>query len=252
MARAARPVGARRLGLRVGGRPLGQPLDVRILAFDRDGRMQASAIQTGRFEPADHASWYRRVRWEVRQAIRRDQTELDLSDLALTELPSELAQATSLQRLFLAENLLTTLPTWLRQLSSLQGLYLSGNQFTALPAEVGQLATLQYLFLSENQLTTLPAELGQLTNLQQVEVQDNQLTTLPAEFGQLTNLWLLDLSGNQLTTLPAEFGQLTNLQELDLKGNPLEEPLASLAALGIQDLLAYLRGLPPTVPSSGQ
>jgi Leucine-rich repeat (LRR) protein len=67
---------------------------------------------------------------------------LELSDLALSQLPPEI---------------------WL--LINLQELRLGNNQLSQLPAEVGRLTHLQELYLGNNQLSQLPAELWQLTSL---------------------------------------------------------------------------------------
>ncbi len=61
---------------------------------------------------------------------------LELSGLALSQLPAELWQLTSLQELYLHE-----------------------NQLSQIPAEIGQLTNLQKLRLDKNQLSRLPPEL---------------------------------------------------------------------------------------------
>src|SRR5688572_10762815 len=101
----------------------------------------------------------------IKTASETGATSLDLSQLRLTDLPSEL---------------------WL--LPQLESLYLHRNRLRSLPAEIGLLINLQTLSLDFNQLTNLPPEIQQLTYLQGLYVSDNQLTSLPPEIGQLGNL----------------------------------------------------------------
>ena len=77
---------------------------------------------------------------------------LDLLDMGLSELPTDIAK-----------------------LKNLQILYLYENQLTTLPREIGQLKNLQILFLDENQLSSLPPEIGQLTNLEILGLHHNNL-----------------------------------------------------------------------------
>jgi Leucine-rich repeat (LRR) protein len=88
----------------------------------------------------------------IEAAAASEATELNLSDLGLTELPPEIGQLTNLQELDL----------W-------------GNQLTVLPPEIGQLTNLRWLDVAGNQLTVLPPEIGQLTNLRWLDVAGNPL-----------------------------------------------------------------------------
>ncbi|MDE2822916.1 MAG: hypothetical protein OXK79_05365 [Chloroflexota bacterium] len=117
------------------------------------------------------------------------------------------------------------LPVELGQLSSLQRLYLFGNELSgAIPSELGHLSNLVELRLDDNNLSgAIPAELGQLSRLETLALYDNNLTgAIPAELGQLSNLINLLLAGNGLSgEIPAELGQLSNLGRLWLSANSL-------------------------------
>jgi hypothetical protein len=153
---------------------------------------------------------FEKVRQQILNSL--DETELDLLDNQLTNLPTEIGQ-----------------------LSFLTQLYLDFNKLTSLPTEIGQLHYLTELHLFNNQLTSLPSEIGQLHFLRLLNLGYNQLTNLPAEIGQLHSLTKLNLRWNQLTNLLAEIGQLHSLTSLNLNGNPIQD-LSSLANHPNQDL----------------
>jgi Leucine rich repeat len=160
------------------------------------------------------------------------------------------AAATRASRLDLSNLFLMSVPTEICQLTALQQLHLRNNLLTTLPPEIGQLTALQQLHLGNNALlTTLPSEIGQLTALQELDLScrdvelGGRLTSLPPEIGRLTALRKLDLGGNCLRRLPTEIGQLTALQELRLAGNRLRSPPRKVARQGVDAIRAYLREL---------
>jgi GTPase SAR1 family protein len=170
--------------------------------------------------------------------------QLNLSQLALSEVPSEISLLTNLRRLDLSGNQLTHLPAEIGQLTNLHGLRLSESELTQLPAEIGQLTSLQWLSFSEGKLSQIPPEIGQLANLEELRLDGNQLTQLPAEIGQLTNLHDLYLDDNQLTQLPAEMGQLTLLQFLSIDNiSSLLTPPPEIVTLGTASILSFLQEL---------
>ncbi len=154
-------------------------------------------------------------------------SSLGLSSKGLTgQIPPEVGQLSSLERLYLHRNQLTgPIPAELGDLSSLTDLFLYRNQLTGpIPAELGNLSSLNRLNLTNNRLTgPIPAELGALSSLTELSLSDNQLTgPIPPELGQLSNLGWLRLQHNRLTgPIPAELGQLSSLQLLYLDNNQL-------------------------------
>lgn len=157
----------------------------------------------------------------IKEAARDKTVDLDLSGNALTELPPELAELTSLTKLDLSHNELRVLPSEVVRLTKLTWLDVSENRLTSLQPEIGQLTNLTKLFIGGNQLSELPLEISALINLETLVLWMNQLTSLPKAIGQMADLRGLNLSGNRLTTLPREIGDLFNLKVLDLSRNQL-------------------------------
>jgi hypothetical protein len=166
---------------------------------------------------------FRTARERIAEAAATGAKRLDLSDLGLTSLPTEIGQLTALQHLHLGNNALRSLPPEIGQLTALRQLHLGNNLLTSLPPEIGQLAALQELDLSNSD-----PELG-------------GLTSLPPEIGRLTALQVLHLERNQLTRLPSEIGQLTALEDLRLYGNWLRSPPRKVVRQGVDAIRAYLR-----------
>jgi len=93
----------------------------------------------------------------IEAARKSKATELDLSELGLTELPDSIGQLVQLRGLNVLENRLTALPEYIiGQLGQLQSLNVSNNQLPALPESIGQLTQLRKLRAFGNQLTALP------------------------------------------------------------------------------------------------
>lgn len=198
----------------------------------------------------------------IAECARRRVTVLDLSGLALTSLPSQIAQLAKLTeldvssnrfaglppelgllvnlvRLDLSHNLLASLPAEIGQLTQLLSLDLSHNLLPALPPEIGQLARLSRLDLSHNLLASLPPELGGLAHLTRLHLSNNRLQQLPAAIGRLANLTRLYLAHNRLTALPPEIGALASLTRLDASHNQLVSlppELGRLAKLTVLEL----------------
>jgi len=174
-----------------------------------------------------HNEAYRKAEEKIEEARRTGATELDLSGLDLSELPTELWSLRNLEVLKLGieylgiKNQLTQIPQEISNLTQLQTLDLSSNQLMTLPDSLIQLPKLHSLSVVDNQLMTLPEWLGELTQLQFLNLSSNQLTVLPESIGQLTQLQSLILIDNNLTGIPESLGQLTRLQSLNFGGNKI-------------------------------
>jgi len=175
----------------------------------------------------------------IQEVKRTRQTELDLSNMDLTELPDEVCELTALTMLDLSGNRLASLPESISDLTRLTELNLYDNKLTGLPESIGRLTALAHLDLGYNRLTSLVHSIGDLVALVTLDLPRNDLTRLPNSFGDLTALKRLDLRDNFLETLPESLGKLTALTYLDLWNNDLNalpESVGNLSTLLELDL----------------
>ncbi len=107
--------------------------------------------------------------------------ELDLKQLNLNRLPSDIGYLINLTTLNLSHNQLTDLPPEIGYLTELTTLRLYGNRLKRLTPEIGNLSNLTLLNLSHNQLTELPAEVGYLTKLSDLFLDRNPIESPPPE-----------------------------------------------------------------------
>lgn len=170
---------------------------------------------------------------------------LDLKGLGLTALPSavlDLTIAPHVARLDLSENALTDLPTGFADLSALTDLDLSGNPLGALPPPICALTGLRTLKLNQCGLSALPDALGDLRWLNRLDLAHNTLTALPDVFGDLDALSLLRLDHNPLTDLPASLGRCGDLRKIALGDTALQAIPEALFELPRLELLHGLPG----------
>ncbi|MBM0740415.1 leucine-rich repeat domain-containing protein [Phormidium sp. CLA17] len=167
----------------------------------------------------------------IASAMLEGVTELNLSNLGLVTLPSEISQLLNLQSLNLDGNRIKHIPTAIAQLQDLTHLSLSRNQISEISAVIGSLTHLTTLDLSSNQISEIPAVIGSLTHLTTLDLSSNQISEIPAVIGSLTHLTTLDLSSNQISEIPAVIGSLTHLTTLDLSSNQISEIPAVIGSL---------------------
>ena len=112
----------------------------------------------------------------VRQPESFTVTILDISNIDLTFLHSEIGLLPVLRKLDLSGNKLQVLPVQIGELTNLNMLDLSGNNLACLPASIGHLASLQILDLSRNDLDDKTIEFVQqeLPNCQILVAKDEE------------------------------------------------------------------------------
>ncbi|XP_075212023.1 leucine-rich-repeats and calponin homology domain protein isoform X2 [Lycorma delicatula] len=185
----------------------------------------------------------------------------DLSKNRFWELPEEVTNFWSMEKLLCYHNVIRSIPDSVVSLQSLVYLDLSRNHLTILPVGICQLP-LEILLIANNKLTALPEELGRCKTLMELDVSCNQITHLPPQLGYLSSLRILnvrnnillelpievtylklvqlDLSENRISTLPVELRTMTTLVSLDLTHNPLVSPPASVCMRGRVHVFKYL------------
>jgi internalin A len=154
----------------------------------------------------------------IREAKKSSASKLNLSELKLIKIPSEISKLTQLTKLNLRGNQLTEIKG-LEQLTQLNELELAVNQLTEIKG-LEQLTQLTKLNLASNQLTEITG-LVQLTKLTELNLYNNQLTKIKG-LEKLTKLTELVLASNQLTEVKG-LEKLTKLTDLYLYENQLTE-----------------------------
>lgn len=176
---------------------------------------------------------------------------LDISKTKLKELPESIGQLTQLEELDLSYTELKEFPKSICQLTQLLELNLSDTQLHELPESIGQLVLLQKLYLFNTQLKELPESIGQLRQLQRLYLFHTQLMELPKAIIYFTQLQSLSLSHTHLKKLPESIGQLTQLQWLYLSNTQLQELPENIGQLTqLQDLYIFgtlLQVLPESI-----
>mmetsp|Transcript_35017 Transcript_35017/g.71443 ORF Transcript_35017/g.71443 Transcript_35017/m.71443 type:complete len:297 (-) Transcript_35017:271-1161(-) len=177
--------------------------------------------------------------------------DLNLGSNLLSELPDELAQVKTLEKLWLDDNHLAAFPSCVLELENLVLLRLSKNRLTALPPQVRMLTKLADLCVDNNELAEVPEALNDLLGLTNLNLRQNSLNALP-DLGCLVRLKTLAVSSNQLEQAPPGLERLVCLEGLYLNGNKLTEfpvgalELRELAVLNVANN-AIQGPLPPTV-----
>ncbi|OQR84887.1 hypothetical protein ACHHYP_12587 [Achlya hypogyna] len=184
--------------------------------------------------------------------------DLNLADLALCAVPSEVLSISTLLKLNLRHNNLTNLPSVAQFLAAkphtilcrvdlveslplLEVLNVAENALTNLPPDVGGLQKLRLLYAQSNHLRSLPLSLMSCAKLQELYVQHNAIREVPDEFAHLTSLSVLSLAHNNLEHLPTSLNALTGLKVVDLSGNTLTSVPELLRRLHEKHLVLHSR-----------
>ncbi|XP_074658523.1 uncharacterized protein LOC141911413 isoform X2 [Tubulanus polymorphus] len=187
----------------------------------------------------------------------------DLSKNRLTEIPFELCDYHSMERLSCYNNVIRIIPEAVITLQSLTYINLSRNQLSHIPPFVCQLQSLEVLLINNNKLVSLPEEISRLENLTECDVSCNEITHLPSQIGDCRSLQVLnirrnllveippeisklklrklDFSCNRISVLPTEMCKLEQLDELITDYNPLMSPPAQICTKGRVHIMKYLQ-----------
>ncbi len=174
---------------------------------------------------------------------------LDLKQLNLTRLPSEIGNFRRVNNLNLDQNKLSTLPSEIGNLQALRSLSVNHNTLTTLPPQITSLRRLGNLSLNHNHLTTLPSDIGSLRQMVFLDLSHNSISQIPSSIGTLGLLGELRLSHNCLKTLPQEITHLHNLMNLHLSNNSLTALPPGLETLGRLDFVDVSYNCLPFIPA---
>ncbi|TYI58113.1 hypothetical protein E1A91_D11G331100v1 [Gossypium mustelinum] len=167
--------------------------------------------------------------------------ELDLSGIALKELPSSIGNLIGLTRLNMnnCKNLVC-LPDSFCKLKSLERFYLTGClRLEIFPEIMDTMERLYELDLSGTALKELPSSIANLIGLKYLGLNNcENLICLPDSFYKLKSLGRFYLKGcSRLEIFPKIMDTMEGLFELDLSGTALKELPSSIGNLiGLQDL----------------
>jgi len=172
-----------------------------------------------------HDQAYHLAQSKIEQARRSKATELDFSQMGLTELPETLGQLTQLQSLVLSHNQLNELPEWLGKLTLLHTLNVGGNRLTTLPKWIYNLNRLHTLSLYANRLVEIPKEIQKLSTLKSLNLFNNNLQAFPEHIINLRSITDLTIGGNNFSELPNTMMSFSKMESLRIgsadTGNPL-------------------------------
>ena len=159
----------------------------------------------------------------IAEAKKKGASELDLSGLGISKLPSEIAQLRKLVKLVLSHNELNLIPNDLSKLQSLETLIADHNQIQNVSRGIRQLGNLKVLQLNNNKINGLPKELGALSRLEELDLSDNNLVNLPRALRMLSNLRFLNLNRNRLHRIQDSISELGKLEVCLLADNELSK-----------------------------
>jgi internalin A len=177
------------------------------------------------------------AREKIREAIRENETGLDLSVRQereiltsddLEELMPEILKMTKLKRFAARNNKLSNI-SFLAKLKNLERLWLGANKISDLSV-LRELKNLKQLHLWSNLIQNI-SPIQNLTELKSLDLDTNKISDISALVG-LENLEALHLAGNQINDISPLVG-LENLETLHLAGNQINDisPLVGLENL---------------------
>ena len=148
-------------------------------------------------------------------------TRLQLSDNALTSIPSEIAACASLARVYLSGNRLEDVPVELGALRNLEELYLDGNCLTRLPREMFERSAGRAI--GRTIIGGASSSAPPFPSLVRLSLSCNAIREIPDALDGCPKLRGLYLDGNRLERVPGCVARLAALKVLSVAGNPFRE-----------------------------
>ncbi|KYR00058.1 Kelch repeat-containing protein [Tieghemostelium lacteum] len=131
------------------------------------------------------------------------------------------------QKLDLYNLELENLPTEIKQLKHLQDLNLGKNKFKLIPGDLARLVSLRTISIEENNLSEISTEMAdfigsRLPHLENVSLSNNRLVVIPPLYTWM-KLKTLNISNNYLTKLPIDIFQIPTLEVLRASNNQIDD-----------------------------
>lgn len=168
--------------------------------------------------------------------------EFDVSGNHVRQVPAEVFNLPSIQKIKLAKNMIFRLPGKLDVSRSLEHIDLGSNQLSSLELSLPSGCRLRDLDLSDNFFRRIPDSLLGCGSLDRLNLEKNEILTLDESVKNL-KLICLDLGGNRLRSFPENIEFPDSLQHLDLRDNNLERLPDSIFKISLEYLDVSLNRL---------
>ncbi|MCZ8196047.1 MAG: hypothetical protein O9267_00390 [Flavobacterium sp.] len=145
--------------------------------------------------------------------------KLDLSDLSLTSIPTEVLDLTHIESIALTNNLGLILGNELAKFSNLRFLKIDYLGLTKVPEIVTQISSLESLDISGNCISELPETFSNLKNLKRFKLYNCDFEVFPKVLYQLEKLEDLNLAFQEKQNAIHINQALRNLKKLNLNAN---------------------------------
>jgi Leucine-rich repeat (LRR) protein len=149
-------------------------------------------------------------------------TTLKVDNNQINRIPPEIGALVNLTEFICYDNELQDFPPEFAHLTQLVKLDCSYNSFQSIPLEIAKLNQLKILDFSNNKIQNIPAEIGTLVQLTELKLSHNQIDDFCLQIGKLSNLEYLFLNDNMISSIPREIENLINLKVLDLFNNEID------------------------------
>lgn len=136
--------------------------------------------------------------------------ELSLSNLKTKEIPKEVFECETIEKLSISLSKIKALPPEIGKLKNLKILDLRINDLDSLPKEIGMLQHLREIDLYGNKFSKFPEILLKCNSLKRINLSSNRIKELPSNVQSSANLRFIDLSYNKLTSK-----EITKIEKLN-------------------------------------
>ena len=149
----------------------------------------------------------------------------------LSELPSDVCDCISLERLWVSHNVLDSLPPTLSNLVHLRELFLHHNKLKEIPLSICKLQCLELLWLGHNDIVRIPFEIRNMSSLKRLHLDNNKIEEFPNFLCEMEALEILYLNNNRIDAISPNVMKMVQLCRLYLHNNSIREIPSELIQL---------------------